>query len=301
MRTDGTHGNSGGAASAHPPAVSGTAGHFSRTAHRFRPCQREKGALSAAGKRNTENAGGNPRHFPETSAVPEAGTGHHRRAAPVRRGTACAAGGQRRIPAQAGHVCHAHSPHTGADDLRRSGHLHSERASQRQTAGADLCRHRQAAGTCLRLHPQAAAGGLSRIHRLSHDRRSGRQRIAGGLQLCPVYPDRRICRLSGGTAPRQDETGGKGCHHAGVPCPRDRPAGEHHRHRGRRGRAQRHHSPHRKRRAVRAVPAPPAAGTCGTWQCTELLHPHDRPCHRGLPQAHADHEPHRRRLPHCRG
>ena len=54
---------------------------------------------------------------------------------------------------------------------------------------------------------------------LSHDRRSGRERIAGSFQLCRVHTGRGVLCLSGGTAPRQNEAGREGQRDDGVSEP----------------------------------------------------------------------------------
>lgn len=44
-------------------------------------------------------------------------------------------------------------------------------------------------------------------------------RLAGGVQLAGEHPERCVCTVSGGTAPRQNEGGGEGCGHVGIPEP----------------------------------------------------------------------------------
>ena len=71
----------------------------------------------------------------------------------------------------------------------------------------------------LSFYPAAAGAGTPGLYCLSHDRRPGRKRIAGGVQLCGEHPERCVCTVSGGTAPRQNEGGGEGCGHVGIPEP----------------------------------------------------------------------------------
>ena len=219
MCSDGSDGNSGGAALSHHAAVSGAAGRVCGAAHRLCPCQGTAGDLRSTGGRQHDAGSGHPCDFSERGFLCTAGAGNYGRAAPLRRGTADTAGGQGRLPSQAGHVGNADSPHAGSDDLRRSGHFCPEGTAPRTAAGADFCSHRKAAAAGVQLYPAAAGTGASGLYCLPHDRRSGRERIAGSFQLCRVHTGRGVLCLSGGTAPRQNEAGREGQRDDGVPEP----------------------------------------------------------------------------------
>ncbi len=212
--------------------------------------------------------------FQEGVRFEQAGAGHRRRAASLRRAPAAGAAREgplrQPLPAPADHDGDAHPAHAGDDRLRGPRRVRDRRAAARPHA---------------RDHGRAARVAARRGHRT---RRCGRACRPAGLLGVPA--DRGIrrargagrgghgrragggaARHRGGPGARPHAGGGQGQDHGPLQGGRHRPAGRHHRGRGRRGRPEREPDGHRECRAHGPRPVAPAARPGGPRQACEQL------------------------------
>ena len=150
----------------------------------------------------------------ESTRFDNLGAGHHRRAAPLRRGPAVGPGRQGGGPPPAGDVGDAHPPDAGADPLRRSGCIHCWTSCPRD--GSRWTPFWWGRATRPRINAfirkQVAEGhqcyrGLPGGGRKRGARHQGRLRLGGDL-AADGFPRPAHC-----SAPRTDEGCGKGSGH----------------------------------------------------------------------------------------
>ena len=167
-----------------------------------------------------------------------AGAGHHRRAAPLRRGAAAGAArqddaraGQRTAPAD--DVGHADPAHAGHELLRRPGRLHHRRTAAGPHAGGHQADRRQPARRGDRAHPRASWREGRQVYwvcpLIEESESAGpdqRHRHARGAERGAARRDGRPAAFAHAGA---GEEGGDGAVHRRA----DGRAGVHHRDRGR--------------------------------------------------------------------